>query len=78
MGVMVVSAVLACVFMFTHESSLRSMSLKVQGCAELTVRALIQKPLRSGQGSLSFCGFSEFVVGFLGFPAGVPALPALL
>ncbi len=35
-----------------------------------TVRALIQKPLKVGAGSLSFCWLSRFLVVFLGFPAG--------
>ncbi len=29
-------------------------------------------------GSLNFCGFSQFLVVFLGFPAGFPTLPALV
>ncbi len=35
----------------------------------LTVRALIKKPLRPGHGSLSFSGFSGFLVVVPGFPA---------
>jgi hypothetical protein len=34
-------------------------------------------PPQVAAGPLSFCRFSQFVVGFLGLPAGFPALPAL-
>ncbi len=36
----------------------------------------MQVPLRSGQGFLSFCGFSVFWVFFLWLPAGFPTFPA--
>ena len=46
------------------------------GYTRLTVRALMQVLLRSGE-YLSFCGFSRFTVVFLGPPAGFPTLPAV-
>ncbi len=42
-----------------------------------TVRALMQTPLKSGQGPPVSVGFRRFLVVFLGFPAGFLALPAL-
>ena len=42
-----------------------------------TAKALIQVPLKLGQGFSSFCGFARFCVVFLGLPAGFPTLPAL-
>ncbi len=42
-----------------------------------TVRALMQKPPRLGEGSLVFCGFSRLLVVFLGLPASFPTLRAL-
>ncbi len=39
---------------------------------QYTARALIQKPLRLGQGPWASVGFQNVGVGFLGFPAGFP------
>jgi hypothetical protein len=40
-------------------------------------RALLQKPIRPGQGPCVSVGFRGFLVAFLGSPADFPALPAL-